>query len=602
MSILSGATQVVGGPRLTKHILSGTMPELQGETVGTGFSRGLAAETFADRMAELVAGANTSRTARPCWHVHVDPQHDNPKANALFWDLLDIEFGLQNARACGERHRKGTRGDHEHRIFDLTRPDGSVINLRFERMRREKLVVRVAWELDLPLPPVPHLKAIASQLKKEGRHDIAAWVEGHPRASAPRSVAARSPEERQQGDRAGIDKRDVEVLVAEAWASADSGTAFVQALRATGLILAKGDAAVVVVDQAGEDWSLTRMVGRTTHKAGARIGAAAVKARIRGLTLPTLEEAKRAQRNARRARSQADAPRARPPDLRRGKGHTSDGNGDPADAAASGGRRVEPGGDGAGGDRQRAGGTDGDPVIPRRPTRSHRESAARVAEVARANAARATAEAAEAARRSASTAMQAAATRAQQDRHRQAAEVREALAAVDAEVSEAPLEVTMKRSAATAAGTALVEARSVMESAALRVAELEAGRPQGMRKAYAYLTGRLRQQDATLFEARAEAERTAQRHRARQVISDDLNRLASAAEAVWLADLEDDREGRRAELRERARWLDDAVTVLVASPDLAIVGDAVLTAAIRVHRNRTSLAEPATTLKPRGPR
>lgn len=313
MTALSAGGRVKGaglGPHLARgaaHAVGALAAELRQDGAPPGPSRGLASVTIADRIAELEAGANTSRTGRPLYHVHCDPRQNDEALVSLFWTLFEREFGLTRARFASQRHSKGDRGDHTHRVYDITRPDGSVVDMRHDYYRREKVMVVACYTLGRPMPPVPHLRAIAKALRAEGRADVVAWMEAQP--PAPRAIAQRTPEERQAEQRTGALKAPAAEAVLRAWTVSDSGPALLAALHAEGLDLAQGDSAVMVVDGRGGAWPLPRMVGGATRERGQRVKAAAVHARVKGLRLPTVEGARDAIRARGRAAREAEEAR-----------------------------------------------------------------------------------------------------------------------------------------------------------------------------------------------------------------------------------------------------------------------------------------------------
>jgi hypothetical protein len=288
MSLLSGATRGAGGPSLARHLLKA----IDGQTSSVEPSRGLASESLPEQVRELAAGAIATRTPRPLWHVHFDPLEWTTKVQNLFWAKLEGEFQLEGARYSSVKHTKRAR-THEHRLYDITRDDGSVVDMRFERMRREKVAVVVAFELDLPLPPVPHLRAIQKALKAEGRPEIAEWVAGNPRAGKATSIASVTPIERAIEERRSTSKAGAADAALAAWRASDTPAAFEAALADRGLILAMGDQVPVVLDASGTAWALARLIGQASRNEGERIGVSAVRARILGLALGSAEKIRR---------------------------------------------------------------------------------------------------------------------------------------------------------------------------------------------------------------------------------------------------------------------------------------------------------------------
>jgi hypothetical protein len=91
----------------------------------------------------------------------------------------------------------------------------------------------------------------------------------------------------------GIDPRDVKLEVTALWHAADSGLAFKAALEDAGYILAKGDRRdFVIIDQAGDDHSITRRTGAKASEVRARL------ADIDREALPSVAEARAMARDA----------------------------------------------------------------------------------------------------------------------------------------------------------------------------------------------------------------------------------------------------------------------------------------------------------------
>ena len=82
-----------------------------------------------------------------------------------------------------------------------------------------------------------------------------------------------SLQEWQQAKRIGRDARDLKELMQECWAVSDSKAAFVQALKARGITLAKGDRrGHVAITPEGEVLSVARYTGKKTKEIEKRLG------------------------------------------------------------------------------------------------------------------------------------------------------------------------------------------------------------------------------------------------------------------------------------------------------------------------------------------
>lgn len=80
-------------------------------------------------------------------------------------------------------------------------------------------------------------------------------------------------EEWQQARRVGLDPKQLKAMFLECWNRSDSGTAFAQALKERGFMLARGDRrGFVAVDYCGEVYAVARQAGVKTKDVAARLG------------------------------------------------------------------------------------------------------------------------------------------------------------------------------------------------------------------------------------------------------------------------------------------------------------------------------------------
>jgi len=80
-------------------------------------------------------------------------------------------------------------------------------------------------------------------------------------------------EEWQKARRVGLDPKHIKALFQESWNRSDSGTAFAQALKERGFMLARGDRrGFVAVDYRGEVYAVARQAGVKTKDVAARLG------------------------------------------------------------------------------------------------------------------------------------------------------------------------------------------------------------------------------------------------------------------------------------------------------------------------------------------
>ncbi|CAX26066.1 conserved protein of unknown function [Methylorubrum extorquens DM4] len=273
-----------GGDALARHLL-----KVENEEVLVLAPRGLGSRDLIGQVRELVALSLGGRTDRPVYHVHCDPDPeiaDNDGARRRFWHLFEEEFGLAGQPFCGAVHVKHARR-HEHRVYSLVRPNGSVVDVGFDFARRERCARIVECEYGMPRPtPSKHARAIVSALREAGRDDVAGWMGASGTTTAARPVARLSPQERLIEERTGVSLDDLRATTLAAWQESIDGPGFVEALRARGLDLREGRSGPVVVDATGTAHLATRLIGAAARRAdGERIPAAAVKERLAGLTL-----------------------------------------------------------------------------------------------------------------------------------------------------------------------------------------------------------------------------------------------------------------------------------------------------------------------------
>lgn len=282
--MISGAMRGKGlGDALAKHLLK---PE--NDEVHVVAPRGLGSPDLVGQVRELVALSLGGRTDQPVYHCHCVPDPsiaDNDGARARWWSLFEGEFGLRLQPFCGAVHVKHGRR-HEHRVYGVVRRDGSVCNLAWDYARREKVSRIVEFEFGLEPVPSKHARAIARELIRDGRDDVAAWLELAGMLAIERPVAPLSPQERLIQERSGIQLSTVRAAALAAWRASDDGESLRSALAEHGLRLHAGRAGPVVVDASGTVHLLTRIVGAASRAAdGTRIPAPAVRARLAGISL-----------------------------------------------------------------------------------------------------------------------------------------------------------------------------------------------------------------------------------------------------------------------------------------------------------------------------
>ncbi|MCJ2096320.1 hypothetical protein MKK67_28025 [Methylobacterium sp. J-072] len=259
-------------------------------------ARGLGSLGLHDQIRELVAQSAGGRTDRPIYHLFCSPDPtiaDNAAARVRFWALFETEFGMAGQPYCGVEHRKGGRL-HEHRVYGIVRPSGTVVNLAWDYARREKCGRIVEFEFGMDAVPSKHARSIAKRLRQDRRSDVADWLVASGTLESARPVARLTPRERLIEERTGIGLDDLRRATLVAWRETEDGPAFLVALRARGLDLRQGRVGPVVVDAGGASHLATRILGAAGRRfEGERILAATVKGRLGNLQLEGMTDGRR---------------------------------------------------------------------------------------------------------------------------------------------------------------------------------------------------------------------------------------------------------------------------------------------------------------------
>ncbi|WP_198650905.1 hypothetical protein [Devosia indica] len=296
VSVLSGETRGRGGNALARHLLSGAA----GQRVRVLEARFLAGQSLHTQLRELVAGAAGARTDRPVLHVHIDPPPgwDRPDVIGHWLKIYEAEFGLEEQSRMGVLHqgKGGSERLHAHVLYSLVRQDGRIVDLKNSYRRREKISTITAFELGLPMPPIPRPRSVHRALLRDGRVDVADWMLQHCSGlHAPMRVAEVSPSERHIAERTGQHANDVPTILARLW-PASGPYRFRRALQDDGLVLAKGTAGPVIIDGANVAHSLSRELRKACRKIGKPPPRAVeVKAFLGNMPLPTVAEVRRAR-------------------------------------------------------------------------------------------------------------------------------------------------------------------------------------------------------------------------------------------------------------------------------------------------------------------
>ena len=239
---------------------------------------GLLAEDLPTALREMQALAAQSRShGNFMYQANLNPQGDEhltPEQWREAVDTLEKNLGLEGHQRIVVEHEKGGR-THQHVVWN--RVDAK--SLRVADMGGNyRIHTATARELEsrFDLTPTPMQPAL------DRKPPLELW-------------------EIRAAERSGINPTTLKNELSELWRSTDSGKAFAAALDERGYVLAKGDRRdFCVIDQAGDAHSLARRLDGVKAKD--------VRERMSDLdrdSLPTVAEARAAQRETQRERAEA---------------------------------------------------------------------------------------------------------------------------------------------------------------------------------------------------------------------------------------------------------------------------------------------------------
>jgi hypothetical protein len=169
--------------------------------------------------------------------------------------IVLLAMGAQDhAHALWEHAEKPRRGSdvdtHYHLVVGHVGPDGKALHDSRSFVKLEAAARVMEVDFDHPLTASRRTHALAAELERMERPDIAARVLAAQSSELPRS--AMSSRSRARAERAGIALPHTREAVREAWERSDSAAAFRHAVAEAGLAVSPGDkAGVWVVSQGG---------------------------------------------------------------------------------------------------------------------------------------------------------------------------------------------------------------------------------------------------------------------------------------------------------------------------------------------------------------
>ncbi len=221
------------------------------------------------RLMDAIARTNP-RVVRSFVHVVISPHHEMTDADlAEALAMVEAEHGLSSVLRAVVEHLKGLRATHVHVVYPVVDPATGTAARSHDNFERDELVSRRLEQLfGERVTPGPRIEQNIAELRRRGldaeADQLAPYVP--VRHEDPLSRA-----DRQQASRLGVKAPE---WSARAFALFEGGgldiATFAGRLEAAGLSVARGDRAMLLVDDAtGYSVPLTRLLRREA-KAGGR--------------------------------------------------------------------------------------------------------------------------------------------------------------------------------------------------------------------------------------------------------------------------------------------------------------------------------------------
>ena len=219
------------------------------EHMALGDTRDVTADPGGAMMELAIRGA-TARGRKNLFHVIGNPEPGTVMSELHwtdYWTTFEDEFDLAAQPFVEVRHTKKGR-DHRHRVYSLVRDDGRLIPTG-HNFRRNELVSRLT-EITAghPVRPGRFHGWVVREIESRGI-SVSQPLAG---ATRPEHHARLRQHEQQQGERKLVasDPRHFKTAVYELWAGVDGDwRRFASALDAARITVARGDAALLVIDE-----------------------------------------------------------------------------------------------------------------------------------------------------------------------------------------------------------------------------------------------------------------------------------------------------------------------------------------------------------------
>lgn len=201
--------------------------------------------TAPEALAYMSALRDGSRATVAYHHVSLNPSAPltNEQRDEAVARVLSALGAEDHAHVVWEHAGKARRGGdvdtHYHVVVGHVGPDGKALEDRRSYARLEAAARSLELDFGHDLTLSRHTAAVAAELDRIGRPDVAAKVRNEGPPEPPQS--AMSSRQRSRADRTGVSLPDVREAVREAWTISDTPAALRAALADAGLGITPGD-------------------------------------------------------------------------------------------------------------------------------------------------------------------------------------------------------------------------------------------------------------------------------------------------------------------------------------------------------------------------
>lgn len=219
-----------------------------------------------------------SRASVGYHHISLSPGQpltDEQRDEAII-RVLRIFGAEDHAYAVWEHREKARRGcdvdTHYHVVVSHVGPDGRALDDSRSYVRLEAAARAMEHDWSHSVTPSRRPAAVALELERQGRPDVAARVRGEAPPEPPQS--AMSSRQRARAERHGVSLPDVREAVRDAWSRSDSPAALRAALAERGLAVRVGDKPGVWVATTADGvtlGALDRLAGQRRRTVAARM-------------------------------------------------------------------------------------------------------------------------------------------------------------------------------------------------------------------------------------------------------------------------------------------------------------------------------------------